>query len=126
MSGGDRRRADGALVAALAGGSTVADAAKLAGVGEATVYRRLRGAAFRKQVADARSELLTSAIGTLARISSAAATTLALLMAKTETSAIRLGAARAILGLVTDLRQAEELEVRVADLETRLTTETKR
>ena len=47
MAGGDRRNADPALIAALAVGTTNLDAARQAGVGEKTVYRRLTDAAFR-------------------------------------------------------------------------------
>ena len=42
MAGGDRKNADSALVAALAGGSTVEAAAHLAGVSQSTAYRRLK------------------------------------------------------------------------------------
>ena len=50
MAGGDRSGADAALIAALAGGSTVEDAATTAGIGVTTAYRRLKDAGFRKQV----------------------------------------------------------------------------
>jgi hypothetical protein len=112
-----RRRADALLVAALAGGQTVRDAAKTANVGETTVYRRLNDPSFRRAVADARRGLVEDAAATLARCSSGAATTLALLMSPSERPAVRLQAAKAVIELAVKTRQAVELEERVAALE---------
>ena len=111
----DRRKGDSALIAALAGGATIRDAAKLAGVGETTVYRRLDDPDFRRRVADARAEMLSQAVGQLADASTEAVATLrALLNADAET--VRLGSARAILELGAKLRESE-LERRIAALE---------
>ena len=118
MAGGDRKNADVALVAALAGGATVQEAARSARVSESTVYRRLNDAVFHQRVAQARSEMLTRAVGTLARVAAAAATTLALLL-KADSESVRLGAARTVLELATKLRESEELERRIALLEER-------
>ena len=119
MAGGDRKNADGALIAALAGGATVQEAARTAGVSESTAYRRLKEPAFCQRVAEARSEMIARAVGVLARGSTAAATTLALLL-KAESETVRLGAARSILELAVKLRETEELERRIGALEERL------
>ena len=119
MSGGDRRNADSALVTALAAGGTVEAAAKSAGVGVATVHRRLNEPAFRQRVAEARDEMVARAVARLSATSTLAADTLReLLKARSET--VRLGAARAILELGSKLREQEDLAERVAALEARL------
>jgi hypothetical protein len=71
-----KKNADYALVAALAGGSSVREAAEQARVAERTVYRRLEDPDFKTQVSAARSELLAGAVGHLADYSTEAATTL--------------------------------------------------
>jgi hypothetical protein len=116
VSGGDRRNADARIIAALAGGATREDAARQAGVGVATVYRRLTEPGFRAAVQQARGEMVSQSVGTLARIASAAAITLGLLL-KAESESVRLGAARAILELGCKLRESEELEARIQALE---------
>src|SRR5215213_2822305 len=72
MAGGDRRDADQALVAALAAGATKQEAARLAGVGERTIYRRLEDPDFRRRVDQARGELVGRVVGRLADASTAA------------------------------------------------------
>ena len=114
----DRRKRDSALIAALAGGATIRDAAAVAGVSESTVHRRLDDPDFRRRVADARAEMLSRAVSQLADASTEAVATLrALLDAEAET--VRLGSARAILELGAKLRESE-LERRIAALETQL------
>src|SRR5204863_65773 len=73
VAGSGRGNADAALVAALAAGSTIRDAAKTAGVAERTVYRRLEDPGFRQRVNNARAELIAHAVGKLAEASTAAA-----------------------------------------------------
>ena len=116
MAGGDRKNADVALVTALAGGATVQEAARSAGVSESTVYRRLNDGVFRQRVAEARSEMLSRAVGTLARVSTAAAVTLAQLL-KAEAESVRLGAARSVLEMAVKFHETEQLEQRIAQLE---------
>ncbi len=53
MAARGRKNADVELVAALASGSTVREAAQSAGVAERTVYRRLEDAEFRSRVQEA-------------------------------------------------------------------------
>jgi hypothetical protein len=104
-------------VAALAGGATVAEAAKRANVSERTVYRRLEEPAFRQHVTVARHEMVSQAVGLLALASRAAVGTLAALLQPSIAPSVRLGAARAIIELGSKLRESEELEARIAALE---------
>ena len=122
MAGGDRRNADDILVAALAAGKTKQEAARLVGVGERTVYRRLEDPRFRRRVNEARAELVSRAVGSLADASAAAVTTLRALLGANSGS-VRLGACRAILDLGLKLREAEELERRIRALEEQAATE---
>jgi hypothetical protein len=116
VAGGDRRNADLPLIAALAGGATIESAAARAGVSERTARRRLDEPEFRKQVDEARREMLTRAVGKLADAGTEAAETLRKLL-QAESESVRLGACRAILELGTRLREAEELERRLVALE---------
>ena len=116
MAGSGRKNGDPTLIAALAGGATVQEAARTAGVSERTVYRRMEADTFRRQLVEARADLIGRAVGVLARVSTAAAATLAGLL-KAESESVRLGAARSILELAVKLRESEELEQRIAALE---------
>ena len=116
VAGGDRRSADDVLVAALAAGSTKQEAARLAGVGERTVYRRLDDPQFRRRIEQARAELVGQTVGRLTDASTAAVATLRALL-EAENESVRLGACRTILELGRNLRESEELERRLAVLE---------
>ena len=116
MKANGRKSADQKIIVALAGGQTVQAAARAAGVGESTVFRRLRDAAFRGAVAAARAEVTARALGKLAAASTAAASTLRKLL-NAESEAVKLSAARSILELGTKLREAVELEQRIVALE---------
>jgi hypothetical protein len=114
-----RRSADEALALALASGQTLRAAAEAAGVAERTAARRQADPAFRRRVAALRAELVERALGKLADgMADAAAALRALLAADSE--AVRLGAARALLELGVKLREAVELEQRLATLEAEL------
>lgn len=116
MTAGDRSRADSLLVAALAAGETIEAAAAKAHISEATVYRRLRDDGFRRQVDDARADLVTNAAAQLAATATKAVQTLAALL-DGQSGAIRLGAAKAVIELGVRLRESVELEQRVTELE---------
>jgi len=116
VAGSGRKNADSALVAALAGGMTVAAAAAASGVGERTVYRRLEDLDFRQAVSEARARMVENAVGELAAAATAAVCTLRALLGA-ESGSVRLGAARAVLELGSRLRESVELEQRVAALE---------
>src|SRR5262245_9420848 len=66
MAENGRRKGDGALVLALAGGLTVRDAAHAAGVGERTATRRLADPDFRRRVSHVRAEMVERALGKMA------------------------------------------------------------
>ena len=113
---GDLWNGDDALVAALAAGLTVPEAAKRAGLSERTVHRRLVDPAFRGRISKARGELFSAAMGRLAASATKATDTLERLMTSTK-DAVALGAARSVLELGQRLRESVELEQRIAALE---------
>ena len=116
MPRGSRKNADSVLVAALASGSTVEDAARLADVNPSTVWRRKRDPDFVSLVAQARAEMTSRALGRLADGMTEAADCLrALLTARSDMA--RLGAARALIELGVKLRESIELEARITALE---------
>jgi AcrR family transcriptional regulator len=117
VAGGDRKSADAVLVAALAAGETIADAATRAGVGERTVYRRLEDAEFCAVVRNARAALVDGVVGALTAASSAAVMTLKELLDPASPPTVRLGAAKAIIELGTKARDAEDVTRRLEDLE---------
>jgi hypothetical protein len=118
MKANGRKGADQAIVVALAAGRTVQAAARVAGVGETTIYRRLRDTEFRRRVAESRAEFASRALGNLAAAATAAVRTLRQLL-KADSEAVRLSAARSILELGAKLRESVELEQRIAALEAR-------
>lgn len=126
MPHGDRRNADTVLITALAGGASVAAAAEQAGVSERTVWRRLQDDDFRRRLDEARQQTLQTAVDYLGKASTAAAATLATLLGKEYPPTVRLGAARAILEVGTQLRKAGEYEERIAALEAALAAQTPR
>ena len=116
MSGGERRNADAVLVAALAGGATVRDAASAAGIGEATAHRRLKESAFARRVDEARAEILAGAMARLSAGTTRAVETLTDLLAA-ESESVRLGAARSILDTALRWREHAELAERLDAVE---------
>jgi hypothetical protein len=116
VAGSGRRTADDRLALQLAAGQTVAEAAQSARISERTVYRRLEDSLFRRRVSTLRGEMVARATGRLADESSKAVATLAALLSA-ESESVRLGAARSILELGTKLREATEIEQRLAALE---------
>ena len=101
---------------ALAAGSPVDQAAETAGVSVRTAYRRLADPGFARRLAQARDELISSALGELVECASEAVAALrALLQAKDER--VRLGAARSTLEQLLRLRETLTLSQRLAALE---------
>jgi HEAT repeat protein len=116
LADNDSQKGDPTLIAALAAGASIREAAEAAGVGERTVYRRLQDPDFKRRVTQARSAFISGAVGKLAEASiEAVATMRELLSAKSES--VRLSAARAILEIGPKLREHTELEERIAALE---------
>src|SRR5450756_1639068 len=118
MAGGSRRNADAALIMALAGGATMQDAARRAGISERTCYRRMQDGDFQKLVSAARADMVTRAVARLARMSATATDTLEGLLGASTPATVRLGAARSVLELGSRLRESEELERRICLLYT--------
>lgn len=114
-----RHGADMVLVAALATGARVEDAARRAGVSRTTVYRRMCEPEFRQMVTDARNQMVERALGELSDASLEAAQTLRKLL-HSRNDLVRLGACRTILEMGMKLRESVELAERVAALEGRV------
>lgn len=109
-------RANERLVGHLAAGHTISKAAALAGLSRKTASRRLADPDFRKQVAEARRQLVDRATGKLAGSMSAAAVVLRKLL-KSKAENIQLAAARTVLDVGHNLRNETELEERLEVLE---------
>lgn len=116
MAGNGRVRGEPALIAALAAGRSMPQAAREAGCSERTVARRLADPGFRAKVNEARGQALASALGRLASSGVAAAEALTGLLAD-ENAGVRLRAAVATLELAAKMRESVELEERLARLE---------
>jgi hypothetical protein len=112
-----RRHADQILSVSLAFGATVAAAARAAGVGEATVYRRLKDPEFCKMVEQAKTDMVQRTSGAITGAGMEAVKTMAELMKPSNPPSIRLGASRSILEIGMKVREREDLEQRLAALE---------
>ncbi len=120
MAGGNRKNADHVFLTTLAGGETIENAAKAAGISERTAYRRLKDPEFSQQLQDLRADMVSRATGMLTAAATQAVTTLQELQHEDTPPAVRLGAARAVLELGMKLRESSELAERIAALEAEL------
>jgi hypothetical protein len=111
------KKADDALLLAIACGATVENAARQTGLHERTVYRRLKSPEFQRRLRDLRSDMLGRTTAALTAAATEAVRTLLDLQKSGVQAAVRLGAARAILEIGLKLRENVELEARVAALE---------
>jgi hypothetical protein len=102
MAANGRRNADSVLISGLAAGRTYASAAEIAGISERTARRRMSDPAFRSSVAEARAELLRTAIDSAAAAATEAVEVVAELMRSAESESVRLRAACSLLELVGD------------------------
>lgn len=107
---------DDALVLALATGATINEAAGRAGCSPRTVSRRLADREFARQVSTVRGQLFAAAVGRLCHNATLAADKLVSLL-ESEQDHVAYAAAKSILELGTKLREAGELEERLAALE---------
>ena len=112
-------RGTNAFLLAIAAGSTVADAAQLAGISEATAHRRLRKPGYREQIQELRSEMMNRAMGKMADGMASAADVLVELLSA-ENESVRLSAARSLLDLGAKIRDTCEFEDRLRALEQRM------
>jgi hypothetical protein len=119
MPGGSKKAADSALVVHLASGVSPAGAAKLAGVSEATCYRRLADPNFRQRVEAARATFWERALGILSKGAAESATVLRRLL-RSEDGRIKLQAAKVLLDQGIKVRDQVDIEQRLAALEGRL------
>jgi transposase-like protein len=108
-----------AAALALAIGKNVKAAARASHVGERTLHRWLGDEDFQRRVTQVRAELFGCAVGKLARLAGKAADALAKLL-RSESDSVRLQAARTILESGNRLREAVEVEQRLAAVEERL------
>src|SRR5205823_1431361 len=125
-----RHTADGVLALAIASGSTIADAARLAGVSETTAHRRRKSAAFKIQVEELRRGMVRRTLGILTDAATCAASTLREMLAAGHSPAnedeeptpasVRVQAARALLEAGKNLRAEVELAERLTEIEIEL------
>jgi AraC-like DNA-binding protein len=113
-----RRRGDTTLQLALVSGATVAQAASKASLSERTVYRRLEETAFQQRIEALRADMVQRAAALLIAATLLAAKTMVDLQSDTVPASVRRRAARDILELSDQLRQATVLEKRLRALET--------
>lgn len=104
------------LLAALASGVSVAEAARRSGMSPRTVHRRLADPAFLRELQEARSRMVDAALGQLTESLTAAATSLRDLL-QSDSDTIRLSAARAVFEIAGRLRDQVEFERRLTALE---------
>lgn len=116
MPGGSKKAADAALVTHLAAGVSPAGAAKLAGISEATAYRRLADPAFRQRVEVARSDFWERALGILSKGATESANVLRRLL-RSDDGRLKLQAAKILLEQGCRLREQMDLAQQIADLE---------
>jgi phenylalanyl-tRNA synthetase beta subunit len=121
MARPSQKGADQALALALACGATVENAARKAGIAERTAYRRLDDPAFRQRVNQLRLELVQRTAGMLSGAGLGSVKTLVDLQNDVAVAAgVRRRAARDVLELGLKLREAADLEERLAAVEERL------
>ena len=117
-----RKKGGPVFTLALAGGATICQAAKQAGIAERTAHRRLESAAFRRRVQRARSELIERASAILANATSEASATIWRLV-RSPDERVALAAARIALQLAPTVRDHCELAERITALEAKIDTE---
>ena len=103
----------------LATGASVSAAAEKLGLARSTIHRKLRKPAFRKLVAELRSQLFNSALGRMAENMTHATDALASLL-DTSDPGVKLRAAKAVLGLALRLRDSVDVSDRISELEAEL------
>jgi phage terminase small subunit len=113
-----QRRID-MLVQALAVGESITEAARRSGYSERTVRRWLHKPKFARKVSRTRATMIDGAAGRMADAMTDAAGTLRELL-KAESESVRLSAAKSILELGSKLREATEIEERLAAVEEKI------
>jgi hypothetical protein len=117
MAKGLRKKAEDALLLALACGATVEVAARQCRLCVRTVYRRLAEPDFQRRLRTLRADMVQRTSGTLTAAGSEAVRTLLELQKPALPPAVRLAAARAVLEIGIKLREVADTEERLAALE---------
>ncbi len=121
MARKSNKAAEQALLAALAIGATVENAARKAGISERTAYRRLADPDFQARVDQMRRENLARTAGMLSGAALGSVKTLVDLAQDVAVPAsVRRGAARDVLDMAVKYRESAEMEQRLAAIEDRL------
>lgn len=119
MADKHRKKAEDALLMALACGASVDQAARQCGLSSRTIYRRLAEGDFRR-LQTLRSDMVSRTAGTLTAAATEAVRTLLELLKRPATDAVRLGAARAVLEIGMKVREVTDLQEQLAELEQRV------
>jgi hypothetical protein len=115
------KKTEGVLLRALACGATVENAARKAGVGERTVYRRLADPAFQAELKKASMEMLQRTAAMLSGAGIGCVKTLVDLQQDAAVvPSVRRRAARDVLDLSLKFRDRADLEPRLAAAEEQL------
>jgi hypothetical protein len=110
------RRHEAVLVALIAN-PKIADAAKAAGVGEATVFRLLQDEAFQRRYKEAQTEALNTALGSIQGAATQAIATLTEISQSGKNETARVQASKSILDYTLKVREQFDLEDRLKRLE---------
>ena len=105
------------LASSVAAGSSIRNAAAVAGCSESNAYTISRTPEFREQVAAIRNEAIAAAVGVLSQAASKAANTLVGLLDEEHDPKDRLAAARLILANVGPITEIGELRARIDSIE---------
>jgi hypothetical protein len=104
----------------LACGATLETAARQAGVSLRTAKRRMADPEFKRQLNSMRWEMVDRAVGMVTAGMGESAKTLIMLQKETVPYPTRLGAAKAMFEIGLKLREQNDLEQRLSDLEERM------
>jgi AcrR family transcriptional regulator len=118
-----RRKGEDKIALGLALGQTTAEVAKAANVSEATVYRRQRDPAVRQRISELRGSLLDRSLGLLVAGSTAGVVTLNWLAINATSEGVRCRAADRLLEHVLKLRDHQDVDSRLREVERTLAEE---
>jgi len=116
-SGSKKSRKLEQLIAALLVSPTIADAAKVAGIGDKTARRWLRDPDFAEQYRQARRSCMDQATAQLQQAMSESVETLREIQAGGESEAARVSAARTIIDNAIRSRELDDIAARLDALE---------
>lgn len=117
MAVNGRKNVDTALLLALSRGLTVRTAAKKAGCGERTVYRRMKDADFQDALKHAKEKLIGATADRLSGLGTKAVKRLNKLLGDGVDPKVQLGACKAALEIALKLREQRDLAERLEAIE---------